>query len=242
MRFLPAGDRALIVEFGDSVDLELLRRVTETDQHVQDLIQQGHLSGILETVPTFRSLAILFDPVLTDHETIKSVLNQPDSSSGTAATNKARIWSLPVCYAPAHGLDLAWVADQCGGSLDDVVQWHTSRRYQIYMLGFLPGFPFMGDVDPALRLPRRTEPRVRVPKGSVSIANQLTAIYPWESPGGWHILGRCPVPLFDPNLTPPARLDSGDHVEFVAVTEHELALIENDLAQQRLDTRWTTPS
>jgi KipI family sensor histidine kinase inhibitor len=142
-----------------------------------------------------------------------------------------------VVYGGEDGPDLVDVAHAGGLDPAAVIEAHAGVDYVVYMLGFLPGFPFMGDVPPALRLPRRSEPRVRVPAGSVAIATGLTAIYPWESPGGWHLLGRCPAPLFDPSLNPPALLAAGDRVRFMPVTIEAMAGIEADLRAGRLDAQ-----
>jgi KipI family sensor histidine kinase inhibitor len=150
-----------------------------------------------------------------------------------------RRWQLPVVYGGAAGPDLAALAEAGGLSEAAAVAAHAGVEYVVYMLGFLPGFPFMGDVAAPLRQPRRAEPRLRVPAGSVAVANGLSAIYPWESPGGWHLLGRCPAPLFDPARTPPALLAAGDRVRFEPVTAQAMAGIEADLAAGRLDPqRW----
>jgi inhibitor of KinA len=138
-------------------------------------------------------------------------------------TTPARRWRLPVCYGEGFGADLADVAAAAGMSAEAVVQLHSSTEFKVYMLGFMPGFAFMGDLPSALAVPRRREPRLRVPAGSVAITGSLTAIYPWESPGGWQLLGRCPVPLFDPGAAMPALLAQGDSVCFEPVSADHFA-------------------
>ena len=146
-----------------------------------------------------------------------------------------RHWRLPVCYEGEAAPDLAEVAATLGVDEAEVVALHSGTEYLVYMLGFLPGFPFMGDLPERLRLPRRSQPRVRVPAGSVAIATGLTAIYPWESPGGWHLLGRCPVPLFDARRASPSLLAAGDKVRFTPVSADECRALEAGLRSGDID-------
>ena len=221
-RLLDAGDAAFTVEFGDTIDPALLAAVQALDTAIARQQAAGGLPGLIETMPTFRSLTVFFDPLLTGRHALIDAL-QPLFDAATHAPPAAgRHWRLPVCYEGEAGPDLASTAQAIGGSVDEVIALHSGTEVSVYMLGFLPGFPFMGDLPERLRLPRRTEPRVRVPAGSVAIAGSLTAIYPWESPGGWHLLGRCPVPLFDARRDAPALLAAGDRVRFepVSTVEH----------------------
>jgi len=203
MRFLNAGDAALVIEFGDQINQETLHQVSALDAAVQQLAKSGKLKGLVETVPTFRSLALMLDPLVTTPAQTASIIKRIEEPSGKDQSS-GRHWCMPVHYSGKDAPDLDSLASATGLSQDAIIDLHQSTRYSVYMLGFQPGFAFMGDVDAAIQQPRRTEPRTRVPAGSVAIANQLTAIYPWESPGGWHLIGRCPIPLFDASLNPPA--------------------------------------
>ncbi|MDX5363481.1 MAG: 5-oxoprolinase subunit PxpB [Pseudazoarcus pumilus] len=229
-RFLDLGDRAITVEFGNAIDPALLARVAALDE----ACARAALPGVVETVPTFRSLSIVFDPLVTSRAELLPALEALLAQDISADTAPARRWRLPACYGGAFSPDLDEVAQRCGISADALVQLHAGREYVVYMLGFLPGFPFMGDVAEALRLPRRAEPRVAVPAGSVAIANGLTAVYPWQSPGGWHLLGHCPVPLFDAGRASPALLAAGDKVCFEVVDAAEYARIAQALATGEL--------
>ncbi len=188
-RVLDAGDAAFTVEFGDAIDVRLLASVNALDAAVAIEASAGRLPGLVETMPTFRSLTVFFDPLATGRAALIDAL-QPliAVAANHAAPLAGRRWRLPACYEGELGPDLAETARTFGIGSDELVALHAGTEYRVYMLGFLPGFPFMGDVPQRLRLPRRTEPRVRVPAGSVAIANALTAVYPWESPGGWHPL------------------------------------------------------
>ena len=209
VRFLSAGDRALVVEFGDRVDRALSDDVLRLDAS----LRSTGLAGVVETVPTFRSLMVHYDPLVTSRaELEQAIAALLDRRSGLC--RDATLWRVPVCYEGEFAPDLAEVARLTELTPREVVGLHSAVRYHVYMLGFLPGFPYLGDLPPQLALPRRADPRVRVPAGSVSIATTLTAIYPYESPGGWHLIGATPIRLFDPERTPPALLAPGDIVRF----------------------------
>jgi inhibitor of KinA len=209
MRFLPVGDRALTIEFGDRIDRGLSREVL----HLDHIIRAAAPQGVVETVPTFRALLVHYDPLVTSRADLESAITglTGDDKDGAAP---ARLWRIPACYEGEFAPDLGDVAQSTGLAPAEIVALHSGVRYHVYMLGFLPGFPYMGDLPPQLALPRRANPRVRVPPGSVAIATTLTAIYPFESPGGWHLIGATPIGLFDPAGDPPALLAAGDGVEF----------------------------
>jgi KipI family sensor histidine kinase inhibitor len=209
MRFLPVGDRALTIEFGDRIDRGLSREVLRLD-HV---IRVAPPKGVVETVPTFRSLLVHYDPLVTSRADLERAIGGLAGGDKDGAT-AARLWRIPVCYEGEFAPDLGDVARSTGLAPAEIVALHSSERYHVYMLGFLPGFPYMGNLPPQLALPRRADPRVRVPAGSIAIATELTAIYPYESPAGWHLIGATPIRLFDPAGDPPALLAAGDAVEF----------------------------
>jgi len=234
-RILDAGDAALTIEFGNVIDPALLAAVNALDAAIARLLQAGELPGVIETMPTFRSLTVFFDPLVTDRDAVLATLQPLIAAAEHGSTTDGRHWRLPVCYEGEAAPDLAEVAGAIGIGEDEVVALHSGAEYLVYMIGFLPGFPFMGDLPAPLRLPRRAQPRVRVPAGSVAIATGLTAIYPWESPGGWHLLGRCPVPLFDARRTSPSLLAAGDRVRFVPVSAQECRAIEAGLASAEID-------
>lgn len=217
-RFLNLGDSALTVEFGDRIEPPLVEAVAAFDRRLNRSMEQGELRGVTETIPTYRSLTVLFDPLQQSREQLQqrllSLLAEPEES----LERNVRSWSLPVCYGGEYGPDLKRVANSCGLSLDEVVDLHSRQNYQVYMIGFAPGFPYMGEVPAQLQMPRLKEPRIRVPVGSVAITGSQTAIYPWESPGGWLLLGRCPLSLFDASRAEPALLAAGDRVSFQSVT------------------------
>jgi inhibitor of KinA len=226
VRFLSAGDRALVVEFGDRAERELSERILGLDA----VIRANPPEGLVETVPTFRSLMVYYDPLVTGRaqleQAISGVLDRGDS-----CRSGARLWRVPACYEGEHAPDLAEVARLTRLTPPEVVALHSGARFHVYMLGFLPGFPYMGDLPEPMRLPRRADPRVRVPAGSISIATSLTAIYPYESPGGWHLIAGTPIRLFDPGRERPALFAPGDAVVFDPIDATAFAsirrLVEN---------------
>ncbi len=225
MRFLPAGDTAVIVEFGDRIDRLLSERVLR----LSALLRAAKLPGVVETVPTFRSLMVHYDPCATDGASLTAAIeNLLDNSRGEA--KPVTLWRIPACYAASHGPDLAEVAQRTGLSMEEIVGLHSNTRFHIYMLGFVPGYPYMGDLPEPLVLPRRADPRVRVPPGSIAIATSMTAIYPLESPGGWHLIGATPIRLFDPRRSRPALLGAGDAVRFEPITVREFDAIRAAVA------------
>lgn len=237
MRVLDAGDAAFTIEFGTTIEPALLAAVQALDHSIAAQQAAGALPGLIETMPTFRSLTVFFDPLLTGRAELIAALRPLLDADTDSASVAGRCWRLPVCYEGEAAPDLDDIARAIGCSADEVVALHSGAEVRVYMLGFLPGFPFMGDVAPPLRLPRRSEPRVRVPAGSVAIATGLTAIYPWESPGGWHLLGRCPVPLFDAARVSPSLLAPGDRVSFEPVSTAEYRRLDSAMRGGEVDDR-----
>ena len=208
-RFLPQGDAALVVEFGDRIDPAVNARVMA----LAEAIRRAPIAGVIETVPTFRSLLLHYDPLQRDFsDLVREVRSALVELQGYAA--QPRRVTIPACYEGELAPDLAEVAALTGLAPDDVVRLHASVAYQVFMLGFLPGLPYMGVLPEKLRLPRLATPRLRVPPRALAIATDMTTIYPLESPGGWRLIGSVPVDLFDIAADPPALLRCGDHVRF----------------------------
>jgi KipI family sensor histidine kinase inhibitor len=224
-RFLPLGDSAVCVEFGDRIDPVLNRHVLRLGA----LVRAAGLPGVVETVPTFRSLLVRYDPLATDSASLVAAIeNLLDSRRDDAG--RATLWRIPACYSADHAPDLDEVARETRLGTEEVVRLHSSVRYHIYMIGFVPGYPYMGDLPESLALPRRADPRVRVPAGSIAIAAGMTAIYPLESPGGWHLIGATPIRLFDLRRPRPALLSPGDRVVFEPVTAREFGAVRAAVA------------
>lgn len=221
VRILDCGDAAFTIEFGDRIDARLLDAVDRLDRAIARACARGDLPGLIESMPTFRSLTVFFDPLRTGRRQLLDALQPLLAHAEPEAPAEHRRWTLPVCYEGDAAPDVHAVARASGLSADEVITLHSGSEFRVYMLGFLPGFAFMGDLPAPLHLPRRTEPRTAVPAGSVAIAGALTAVYPWQSPGGWHLLGLCALPMFDAARTPPALLAAGDRVRFSAQSSSE---------------------
>ncbi|MCB1887309.1 MAG: 5-oxoprolinase subunit PxpB [Rhodocyclaceae bacterium] len=242
-RLLDAGDRAVTIEFGDALDADCIERVAALGDALRGEIRTGALVGVLEVVPTFRSLSVVFDPLRLPLADLEKHIATRLGALPPRRPEAARCWRLPVCYGGPCGPDLDDVARRLDCTTRDIVAWHSQAEFRVAMLGFLPGFAFMTGLPARLHLPRRTEPRVRVPSGSVAVATALTAIYPWESPGGWHLLGRCPIPLFDPAAESPALLAPGDRVRFEPVHSDRFSALatRDDAAALARDCLETPP-
>src|SRR4030042_1986875 len=211
------GDRGLLLEFGDEISHEINEKV----RRMALAIQNEAMEGIVETVPTYRSLLVVYNPVILPVEDLKKRLNRIEKELQQAPLPESKLTHIPVVYGGMYGPDLEEVAKYHQVSPDEVIQLHCSKPYLIFMIGFMPGFPYMGELPQALAIPRLKTPRLSVPKGSVAIAQRQTGIYSMESPGGWQILGRTPVELFNPEQDPPALLHMGDFVQFYAISEKE---------------------
>lgn len=220
-RVMPSGDTALVIEFGDSIDREINARVIA----LADRIWMAKIDGIVEMVPTFRSLMVHYDPDLVLFGELAGRIEAllPGLS---AVAHAHRLWVLPTCFGGEHGPDLEDVAQRTGLRPAEVIATLTAQSYHVYCLGFLPGWPYMGDVPARLSLPRRETPRTRVPMGAVCIAQTMNGIYPLESPGGWHLLGRTPVRMFDVRRRHPVLLSPGDEVRYEPISAAEFADLE----------------
>jgi KipI family sensor histidine kinase inhibitor len=211
-RIIPFGDSALLVQFGDEIDLEINRRVHALDA----CLRAGPLSNQIETVPAYSTLLVQYDPLGLTYREASAWVSAEMDRAGSLASFKSRQIEVPVRYGGEAGIDLEDVAAYHHIRAREVVRLHCARAYVIFMMGFTPGFPYMGKLDDALIVPRLETPRMRVIAGSVGIAGAQTGIYPIDSPGGWRIIGRTSLNLFDPGLGSPFLFSPGDSVRFVA--------------------------
>ncbi len=229
-RVLMLGDAAFTIEFPELSGAMGAKRVRELRTSVQEKIDQGELTGIIDLISATRSLSICLDPMASDFSKIRDAVYALAATPSTEETLSDRLWTLPACYHGDYAPDMNEVSQQSGITVDEVIQLHSETVYDVLLIGFLPGFPFMSKVPEKLRFPRRTSPRLRVPAGSVAVANDQTAVYPWESPGGWHLLARCPIPLFNPNWESASLLSPGEYVRFEPVSVQDYQTIEADIA------------
>lgn len=234
IRLLPLGDCAFTIEFSKLKGVEGSRRISHLRAQVNSKIETGELRGILEIISAVRSLSIYLDPMETTISSVSELVLQLANDQVDVSESQGKLWVLPSCYRGEFAPDIDDVARQAGISINEVIDLHSNIPFDVLLIGFLPGFPFMSEIDEKIRFPRRKEPRVRVPAGSVAIANDQTSIYPWESPGGWHLVGRCPVPLFNPIWDQPSLLSAGDQVQFTPVSEQEFEAIKSDITNGNL--------
>ena len=226
-RVVPLGDRALVVEFGNTIDPVLSSRIAALAARMR----ASPPPGVQDIVPTYATLAIHYEPAEVGSgdspyeilaETVETWLReQPEDVASTG-----RSIEIPVCYGNGYGEDLDEVASRCGLPADEVIRTHSSGDYHVHMLGFVPGFAYLGGLDKRIATPRRATPRSRVPAGSVAIGGEQTGIFPLETPGGWHLIGRTPLRLFTPSAEPPCLLNAGDRVRFVPIEPAEFARLE----------------
>lgn len=218
-KYLPVGDRAVLVEFGNAISLDINRRVHALDRSISHL----RLQGVEECVPTYRSLLVYYDPATVSYERLVFALRdlEPGLNESNAVPRGQRV-EVPVAYGGEYGPDLEYVARYHHLSEAEVVRLHSGREYRVYMIGFVAGFPYLGEVADAIATPRKSRPRLRVPAGSVGIAEAQTGIYPCEAPGGWQIIGRTPLNFFDVAKQPPAVIQPGATVKFRPVTSKDL--------------------
>jgi inhibitor of KinA len=213
------GDRAFLVELGDGISPAVNQRVRALFLELERL----GLEGVRELIPSYRSLLAIYDPLTATLSTLKPHIEEAWERLDHASLPSPKTMRVPVVYGGECGPDLDWVAGHHGITPEEVIRLHTQPTYQVYLIGFTPGYPYMGELPDALVTPRRDTPRAKVPRGSVGIAQKQTGIYPVASPGGWQIIGRTPLALFDPKRRPPSALEMGDLVQFYAITAQEMA-------------------
>jgi len=213
------GDRSLLVELGDHIGLDVNQKVRE----LFVALTAAPLKGLIETIPGYSSLLLIFDPFKLRVSLLRKQVQQILDTLDPSRLTEPRTVDIPVAYGGECGPDLNWVAQYHQITPEEVIQLHTSHVYHVYMIGFMPGFPYMGELPKALVTPRKETPRTAVPKGSVGLAQAQTGIYPTRSPGGWQIIGRTPIKLFDASRWPPALLEMGDQVRFFAIPEEDMA-------------------
>jgi len=215
--FRIAGDCGLLVEYGDGIDPDVNNKV----RSMAIVMEKESLKGVLETIPTYRSLLIIYDPVIINPEKLKKEISALEERLSQVKIPPPDTVEIPVCYDGEFGPDIQFVAEYNSITVDDVVRIHSGADYRIYMIGFTPGFPFLGGLPKLLHTPRLETPRSFVPERSVGIANNQTGIYPLASPGGWQLIGRTPLKLFAPGRSNPFIYKVGDMIKFKPISAED---------------------
>ena len=230
--YLPAGDRALVVELGDAISPEVNRRV----HHLILAVERADLPGVVDLVPSYRSLLIYYDPLSVSLPEVQSSVEQIEAAMDESSFDKPRLVHIPALYGGKYGPDIEFVAEHTGLTVREVIDTHCGTDYLIYMIGFSPGFPYLGGLSTRLYTPRLETPRREIPAGSVGIAESQTGVYPVASPGGWRLIGRTPLRLFDPDRGESALLAAGDYVRFVPLSsEDEYLAIQQDFGRGKYE-------
>ncbi|CDQ20488.1 inhibitor of KinA [Halobacillus karajensis] len=233
MNIQPLGDQALIIDLGDSISEDINKQV----RSISSQLDQIHPDWMIEYIPAFTTITVIYNPLyIAKQSTYQDLLPFEWArkelltllSDFTNDQNKTRTVEIPVCYGGEWGPDLTQVASHNRMSEEEVIEIHLNGDYLVYMIGFAPGFPYIGGMDKEIATPRRDDPRLSIPAGSVGVAGEQTGVYPIETPGGWQLIGRTPLKLFDPERDSPSLLQAGDRVRFTRIHEKEYKKIEED--------------
>lgn len=222
IRILTAGDSALLIEFGKEINPETNRKIAAIVQ----LMREQHIEGIVDVIPAFCSLLINYDPRVLSYEELKERMENLLKMETKTETTRKRIFEIPVCYGGEYGPDIDNIAEHAGLSVNEVIKIHSSKDYLIYMLGFLPGFTYLGGLDERIHTPRLASPRLTIRAGSVGIGGSQTGIYPLDSPGVWQLMGLTPVRTYDPERQTPILVEAGDYIRFIPIDEEEFLRIQ----------------
>ncbi|MED1440026.1 MULTISPECIES: 5-oxoprolinase subunit PxpB [Aeribacillus] len=221
----PLGDTGIIIQFGTEISEAIYQQIR---QYVYWL-EQSCIEGIVEWVPAYTTLAVFYRPNIISYDELSQKLLKIGEKIESMPVPDPIVIEIPTLYGKEAGPDIQFVAETNGLSVEEVVKIHSSSDYLIYMIGFVPGFPYLGGMDKRIAAPRKKTPRSRIPAGSIGIAGEQTGIYPLETPGGWQIIGRTPVKLYDPQKQDPILLKAGDYIRFVPITEREYEKIEQQV-------------
>ena len=218
MKFLKAGDSALVIELGNEISPVINFKLKKITEFLDNLNKQG----IKDLLPTYRSIIVYYNPLLVSFDEIKNIVEENCNFENEKTDEiEKEIVEIPVLYGGEYGPDLENIATHNNITTEEVIKIHTSGEYLVYMLGFTPGFPYLGGMSKKIATPRLKEPRTKIPAGSVGIAGEQTGVYPIESLGGWQLLGRSPLNFFNPNSDKPFLLKAGQYIKFVSITKEE---------------------
>ena len=226
MRLIPAGDTAILVQFENEISPENNSRV----QSLAAMISDAAVPGVTETIPTYSSLLVNYDPTAVTFAELSRTLNSFELDDGVSSSGSF-VYTVPVCYGGEYGEDLGDVASHANLSVEETVERHSRVCYRIYMLGFLPGFAYLGGLDETIACPRLSSPRKSIAPGSVGIGGNQTGVYPVASPGGWRLIGKTPLKLYDPERAEPIIYRAGDYIKFEPITAAQFAEISDAVSR-----------
>ena len=226
MKINPVGDIALSVDFGNVIEEKTNDKVMELEK----AMQKAQIPGILEMVPSYRALMVQYDPMLISYQQLTERIIELNQTlqAGSSVQSKKLIRLIPCCYGGEYGEDLKGMETITGFSQEEIIRIHAGMDYKIYMLGFLPGFVYLGGMDERIAAPRLDTPRIAIPAGSVGIGGKQTGVYPIASPGGWRLIGTTPVKFYDPTAEEPILCKAGEYIRFVPVTPEEYVKIQKE--------------
>ena len=233
IKYLVCGDRALLVEFGNQISPDIHNRI----RRLLSCIDREGIPGVLEVLPTYRSILIYYDPIVTNISDLESSIENLNRTCVDEIVDHARIIEVPTVYGEDYGPDLKSVATHTGMSVEEVIEVHSGIEYLVYMIGFSPGFPYLGGMPERIAVPRLETPRTVIPAGSVGIAENQTGIYPKDGPGGWRIIGRTPLDLFQEKRNPPTLFAPGDYIRFIPITRGDYSVISESVISGDYDVR-----
>lgn len=223
MTFHPLGDSAILLKFDQKIDPDINQKVVS----VVNSLTSNPIKGVTGWIPAYCSLMVSYDPMVIHYDQLESQLEEM-SSAPSGPAKAPREFNIPVCYGGEFGVDLEEVSKETSLSIKEIIDIHTSTQFRVYMLGFIPGFVYMGSIPPELNCSRKTTPRLKVPSRSVGLAGQQTGIYPTEAPGGWRIIGRTPVNIIDLSQTNPFLFEAGDSIRFNSIDQDEYKRMRAD--------------
>ncbi len=225
IKFLTAGDSAIVMEFGDTIEKEINARIAA----VVESLKKKNIDCILDILPTYRSILINYDPVKISYGEMVDTLKGLSKANSGEQSDEVRLIEIPTLYGGEYGPDIDFVAENAKLSKEEVVKIHSGTDYLVYMMGFMPGFTYLGGLDERIATPRLKSPRLKIEPGSVGIAANQTGMYPLESPGGWQLIGRTPLKLFDDTKEPPVFIQAGDYIRYVSIDQKEYDRIKDEV-------------
>jgi len=228
IKYLHCGEAGIVMEFGNEISKDINAKI----RSVVDLIDKDKHPYIIDILPTYRSVLIQYDVRKISYKEVVEKLKEYENANVSKQEEEVRLIKLPTVYGSEYGPDIEFVANHNNLSVEEVIKIHTSTDYLVYMLGFIPGFTYLGGMSDKIATPRLASPRTKIEAGSVGIAGNQTGTYPTDSPGGWQIIGRTPLQLFSPESEPPVFINSGDYIRYEQISEDEFKSIKKQLEEK----------